>query len=324
MSSLSYSPSRSSEGNSSSINRLKEAVKEQKGLYSVKVLPSSFVALFNNPGLSHAHSGSSVPGANTSIVAISSCIACFKYSLSMLNIIFPHPIASFVFDMILFPSLDEEFMHYPLSATLAGALSSGSGLGASVQICSLIPSLSSTSIAPTDGGLRRITTATHGTGNSMRRFQDLKDLFASSLIQAQVFGRELVRHAKGFLDGVASVGEWVRILESELKRRETLEATLCSRVGIANLQKAQAELLLEAKHPWLTGSQSEDLSSSLLYCYPNAEGQIRCYERDFMVWELVPYPPHSSVPPSPSPLVLEPIIDPTFPLPVLADRPSAS
>lgn len=43
-----------------------------------------------------------------------------------------------------------------------------------------------------------------------------------------------------------------------------------------------------------------------------------------MVWELVPYPPHSSVPPSPSLLVLEPIIDPTFPLPVLADRPSAS
>lgn len=39
----------------------------------------------------------------------------------------------------------------------------------------------------------------------------------------------------------------MRILESELKRRETLEATLCSRVGIANLQKAQAELLLEAK-----------------------------------------------------------------------------
>lgn len=65
-----------------------------------------------------------------------------------------------------FSNTDEEFMHYPLSATLAGALSSGSGLGASVQICSLIPSLSSTSIAPTDGGLRRITTATHGTGNT--------------------------------------------------------------------------------------------------------------------------------------------------------------
>lgn len=27
------------------------------------------------------------------------------------------------------------------------------------------------------------------------------------ILQAQVFGRELVRHAKGFLDGVASVGE---------------------------------------------------------------------------------------------------------------------
>lgn len=78
------------------------------------------------------------------------------------------------------------------------------------------------------------------------------------------------------------------------------------------------------QHPWPMGSQSEDLSSPLLYRYPNTEGQIRCYGRDFMVRKLVAYPLYSDVPLNPFPLVLEPIVDPIFPLPTLTDRPAVS
>lgn len=77
---------------------------------------------------------------------------------------------------------------------------------------------------------------------------------------------------------------------------------------------------LTFQHPWPTGTQSEDLSSPLLYHYPNVEGQIRCYGRDIVVLELVAYPPRSGVPPSRSPLVLEPIVDPVFSLLGLRDH----
>lgn len=40
-----------------------------------------------------------------------------------------------------------------------------------------------------------------------------------------------------------------------------------------------------------------------------------------MVWELVACPPRTGVPPNPSLLILDPTIDPAFPLPELVDHP---
>lgn len=60
----------------------------------------------------------------------------------------------------------EEFMHYLLSTTLAGGMSLGSGLSASVQTSSPTSSLPSTSTAPVASIPKCITTTTHGAGNT--------------------------------------------------------------------------------------------------------------------------------------------------------------
>lgn len=78
------------------------------------------------------------------------------------------------------------------------------------------------------------------------------------------------------------------------------------------------------QYPWLIGTQSEDLSSPLLYHYPNAKAQIRCYGRDFVVPDLLAYPSLSDIPPSPSLLILEQISDPAFPLLGLQDYSTAN
>lgn len=57
-----------------------------------------------------------------------------------------------------FPLTGEEFMRYLLSATFAGGMASRSR----VQAKSPFLSLPSTSTAPESGGLRLITTTTHG------------------------------------------------------------------------------------------------------------------------------------------------------------------
>lgn len=70
------------------------------------------------------------------------------------------------------------------------------------------------------------------------------------------------------------------------------------------------------QYPWPMGIQSEDLSSPLLYHYPNTEGKIGCYMREFVVRKLVVYLPHSGVLPSPSPLVLSLLLILPFPCPI--------
>lgn len=69
------------------------------------------MALSDNPSSFHAHSGSSDPCANASIVAISSCAIGFQYSLSMVNVIFPPPIASWVYDHNIAP--EPRFTKFP-------------------------------------------------------------------------------------------------------------------------------------------------------------------------------------------------------------------
>lgn len=78
------------------------------------------------------------------------------------------------------------------------------------------------------------------------------------------------------------------------------------------------------RHPWPTGTQTEGLSSLLLYRYPNAEVQLRCHGRDFMVRDSVACPPRSSAPPSPSRFILEYIVSPSFPLPGLEVSPATN
>lgn len=56
------------------------------------------MASSDNPGSSHTSSGSSNPSTNASVVAISPCTTSFRYSLSIVENIFPPPGASWVSD----------------------------------------------------------------------------------------------------------------------------------------------------------------------------------------------------------------------------------
>lgn len=57
-----------------------------------------FYASSDNLGSSHAHSVSSDSGVKTGTVIVSSCATCFQCSLSIIEVIFSPPNASYVFD----------------------------------------------------------------------------------------------------------------------------------------------------------------------------------------------------------------------------------
>lgn len=61
------------------------------------------MASSSNPSSSHANSGFFDPGASTGIVAISSCIANFQYSLYVVNTVLPAPTVSWVSDHNIVP-----------------------------------------------------------------------------------------------------------------------------------------------------------------------------------------------------------------------------